>query len=86
MSQHTWGHHGHHDPGCTIFTFSPHWDRAATGKKKKKKIIASMQVGVSLVMSNSATLWTVACQASLSGGSPGKNTGVCWPILAATPF
>ena len=31
-------------------------------------------------------LWTVACQTSLSGGSPGKNTGVYWPILVAIPF
>ena len=33
-------------------------------------------------VSDSATLWTVACQA----GSPGKNTGAYWPILAAIPF
>ena len=32
------------------------------------------------------TLWTVACQASLSGGgSPGKNTGAYWPTLVALP-
>ena len=28
-----------------------------------------------------ATLWTVACQASLSIGSPGKNTGVGFHAL-----
>ena len=33
-----------------------------------------------------ATLYTVACQASLSGGSSSKNTGVYWPILVALPF
>ena len=33
-----------------------------------------------------AALWTVACQASLSGGSPGKNTGAYCPILVAIPF
>ena len=34
-----------------------------------------------------ATLWPVACQASLSGRgrSPGKNTGACWPILVPCP-
>ena len=33
-----------------------------------------------------AVLWTVACQASLSGGSPGKNTGAYWPILVPILF
>ena len=33
-----------------------------------------------------ATLWMVACQVSLSGGSLGKNTGVYWAILVVIPF
>ena len=33
-----------------------------------------------------ATLWAVACQVSLSGGSPDKNIGVYWPILVAICF
>ena len=90
MSLHTWCHHHPRDPSsCATFMFKPHWGRAATGKKKKK-IIASMQVGDTLgSLANAqlfATLWTVACQASLLRGSPGKNTGGYWPILVAIPF
>ena len=33
---------------------------------------------VASVVSDSVTLWTVACQAPLSTGFPGKNTGVGW--------
>ena len=33
-----------------------------------------------------ATLWAVACQASLLGGSPEKNIWVYWPILVAISF
>ena len=33
------------------------------------------------VMSNSATPWTIALQAPLPMGFPGKNTGVDYPVL-----
>ena len=57
-------------------------------KKKKQKQKAwhlCMQGHLSCVQLF-ATLWTVACQGSLSGGSPGKNTGVYGPILVAMAF
>ena len=83
MSFHTWCCQDPHRPSsCTTFTLNPHWGRAATGKKS----LASMCTG---------SLWSclticdpVDCglQASLSGGSPGKNTGAHWPTLTATPF
>ena len=52
MSLHIWCHHRHpcNPSSCATFTFNPHWGRAATGEKKK--IIASMQVAVTLVMPN----------------------------------
>ena len=40
----------------------------------------------SVVYNLFATVLPEACQASLSGGSPGKNTGVYWSILVAIPF
>ena len=44
----------------------PHWGRTATGKKKKKGLHLCTQSAS--VLSSSATLWTVAWQASLSQG------------------
>jgi len=71
MSLHTWRRQGPFNPSsCATFTLNPHWGRAASGKKKYC-IYASR---VTSVMSSSATLWTVACQASLSGG--GTEAGV----------
>ena len=32
------------------------------------------------------TLCTMACQASVGGHSPGKNTRVYWPLLVSIPF
>jgi hypothetical protein len=65
MSLHTCHHQGLCKPSsCAVFTLNFHWGRAATGKKKSC-IYAHR---VNLVVSNSVTLWTVACQASLSVG------------------
>ena len=80
MSLHTWHCQGPCKPSsCATFTLDPHWGRAATGKKD---LPLCMQGCFGLVQLF-ATLWPVACQASLSGVSPGKNTGVYWPILVA---
>ena len=44
MSLRTWRHQGPHDPNShATFTLNPHWDTAATGKKKKS--LASMHAG-----------------------------------------
>ena len=89
VTQHTWHHQGPRKPSsCATFTLNPLGGRAATGKKKKQKQKAwhlCMQGHLSCVQLF-ATLWTVACQGSLSGGSPGKNTGVYGPILVAMAF
>ena len=64
MSLHAWHHQGPHKPSsCTTFMLNPHWGRAATGKMS-----CVYACRVTSVVSNSATLWTVACQASLSVG------------------
>ena len=80
MSLHTWHFQGPCKPSsCATFTLDPHWGRTATGKKD---LPLCMQGHFGLVQLF-VTLWPVACQASLSGVSPGKNTGVYWPILVA---
>ena len=48
---------------------------------REKKVSCIYACRVASVMSKSVTLWTVACQASRSRDSPGKNTGVGFPIL-----
>ena len=55
-------------------------------RQKKKSCIYVRRVA--LVVSDSETLWTVACQAYLSGreGSLVKSTGAYWPILVAIPL
>ena len=63
---------------------NPYWGRPATGQKKKSCVYACR---VTSVVSNSLQpcgLWPamLLCQ----GDSPGKNTGVYWPILVAIPF
>ena len=79
MSLHTWHSQGSYDPNsCTTLMLNPHWGRTATGKKKVSCIYACR---VASVMSKSVTLWTVACQASPSKDSPGKNTGVSFRTL-----
>ena len=84
MSLHSWCHQGSRRPSsCTTFTLNSHWGRAATGKKK----LLIYACRVTSVMSYSlqhCRLWSVKllCQ----GHSPGKNTGVYWPVLVAIPF
>ena len=60
MSLHTWHRQGPQPNSCATFTLNSHWGRAATG---------SFRLGVQGHFSSIqlfATLWTVACQASLS--------------------
>ena len=83
MSLHTWHHQGLCKPGsCATFTFISHWGRAATGKKKS----CIYPRRVSLVVSNSVTLWTVPARLLCQWGSPGKNSAVYWLILVAILF
>ena len=83
MSLHTWCHQGPCKPSsCANFMLNPQWSRATTGKKKNSCVYALRVVSL---MSNSlqpCRLWlgSFLCR----GGSPGKNTGVYWPILVAT--
>ena len=83
VSLNTWRHQGPHKPSsCTTFTLNSHWGRAATGKKS----LASMHTGS---LQSCPTLCSpVDC--GLPGFcqvvSPGKNTGVYWPIQVVIPF
>ena len=83
MCLHTWHHPRPRKPSsCTTFMPSSHWGTAATVKKS----LAPMHAVTSAV-SNSlrlCSLWPVRlpCQ---GGASPGKNTGVYWPVLVAIP-
>ena len=82
MSLHTWHRQGSHKPSnCINFTLNHHWDRAATGKKKKKKVLHLLTQGCSGHVQHFATLWTVACQASLSGSFSRQEY---WSVLANT--
>jgi len=79
----------HQDPcqlsSCATFTLNSHWGRAAIGKKKKKSCIYACRVA--MVLSNSlqpCRMWPA--RLLFQGFSPGKNTGVYWPILVAIPF
>ena len=64
MCLHTWCCQGPCKPNsCATFTFNSHWGRAATGKKSLVPICTGRFSSVQLIV----TLWTVACQASLSG-------------------
>ena len=67
MSLHTCHHQGPCKPGtCATFTLNPYWGRAAAGKKKVLHLCMQGRFGYVQLFVN---LWTVACQASLSGGS-----------------
>ena len=87
VSLHIWHHQGLcKTSSCTTLTLNSHWGRAATGKKKKVLHLCTQDYFGHVKLFS--TLWTVACQTSLSGrgGSPGKNTGAYWPRLANIPF
>ena len=64
---------------------SSHWGRAVKSRKKKKSCVYACRV-LSVLSSSLqlCRLWParLLCQE----GSPGKNTGVYWPILVAIPF
>ena len=85
MPLHTWYGQGPRRPSsCTSLSLNPHWGRTATSKK-------------SLVAMRAGLLWYCLTLRSPVGcglpgfsvgreGSPGKNTGMYWPILVAIPF
>ena len=86
MSPHTWCLQGPRKPGsCATFMLNSHWGRAATGKK----ILASFYVHR---VARSCPTLCDPLDCGLPGfsvrerGSPGKNTGVYWPILVAIPY
>ena len=65
MSLHTWCRQGPHKPSsCAAFMLNSHWGRAAIGKKRVLHLCAQGHFGsVPLFVS----LYTMPCQASLSG-------------------
>ena len=84
MSLHTGCCQGAHKPSsCTTFMFNPHGGRAATGKKH---LTSSMQGRFGPVRLFAPSLWTVACQASLSGrGFSRQEYWSLLPVLVAIP-
>ena len=83
VSQHTWCLQGPRKPSsCATFTLSSHWGRAATGKKSlSSRCTGSLQLCLTLCDPVDCGL-----PGFCVGGSPGKNTGVYWPILVAISF
>ena len=81
---HTWSSQCQCNPcSCTTFMLNPLLGRAATGKKMS----CVYACRITLVVPNSLSpygLWLV--RPLCHRGSPGKNTGVYWPILVAIPF
>ena len=67
------------------FMLSSHWGTAATGKKKEVYVYVRRVASVLSDSSQPCRLWPsrLLCQ---RGDSPGKNTGVYWPVLVAIPF
>ena len=63
------------------FTLNSHWGRAATGQKKVSMHTGSFCSCPTLCAPVDCVLPGLSVR-----GSPGKNTGVSWPILVATPF
>ena len=84
MSLHTWCGQGSPKPSsCAIFTVNSHW--AELPLAKKPCVYVSR---ITSVVSNALRPCTL-CLPGFSvreGGSPGKNSGVYWPILVAIPF
>ena len=80
MSLNTWCPQGPcKSSSCTTFTLNSHWGRAATGKKS-----CIYACRVASVVSDFVILYTLACQASLSG--KGFSRQEYWSILANTSF
>ena len=79
MSLYTWYCQGPLNPSnCATFKLNPHWGRAATGKKKVLHLCTWSSLSCVQLF---ATLWTVACQASLSEGFSMQEY---WSVLANT--
>ena len=82
VSLHSWLHQGAHKPSsCTTLMLNPHG--AELPQVKKSCVYACRVTWVVSDSLQSYGLWPAGflCQ----GGSPGKNIGVCWPILVACP-
>ena len=83
VSLHAWHHQGPRKPSsCAPFTLNSRWGRAATGKKKKKKVLHLCIRGHFGHVQLFVILWTVACQASLSGRRFSRQD--CCSVLANT--
>jgi len=84
MSLCTWCRQGPHKPNsCATFKLNSHW-----GTSTSKKSLASMHAGSlqsCLLLCDSVDCGLPGFSVR-EGGSPGKNTGACWPILVAIPF
>ena len=63
---------------------NPHWGRPAIGKKKKSPVSMHAELLQLCPTVCNPVDWPamVLCQ----GDSTGKDTGVYWPVLVATPF
>ena len=84
MSLHTWCLQGPRKPSsCATFMVNSHWGRAATGKKKS--CVYAHRV-TSVVSDSDPVDCGLPGFSIREGVFPGKNTGVCWPILVAIPF
>ena len=82
MSLHTWHCQGPRKPSnCTNFMLNHHWDTVATGLKKKKVLPLLTQGCFGHHVQHFVTLWTVACQAFLSGSFSRQEY---WSVLANT--
>ena len=80
----TWRHQGPlNTSSCATFTLKPHQGRAATSKKE---VLCLCTQGCFSHVQLFVTLWTEAYRFLCQDGSPGKNTGVYWPILVAIPI
>ena len=85
MSLHTWHRQGPHKPSsCATFTLNSYWGRAATGKKSLLSVRAGL-LRLRLTLCNPIDCGLPGFSVR-EGGSPGKNTGVYWPILVAMSF
>ena len=85
MSLHAWSHHGLRK---TSKVATPPSRSALTGAElpqAKKVLLYARDCFYSVRLFAASRLWPakLLCQ---SGGSPGKTTGVYWPILVAIPF
>ena len=84
VSLHIWCHQSPGNPSsCTAFMLNPHWGRAATGQTNKQtnKVLHLCTQGCFGPVQLFATLWTVACQASLLGEFARQEY---WNVLANT--